>query len=88
MNNTNDSTPTAGTSGSQLLEIRQRAVKIHEEGLQILADAMHWNECVRKEDEEPINPDPDGSIERTISHTGDLILQIDEKLCALLAENI
>jgi len=69
--------------GSQLQRIRDRAATIHAEAKQILIDATHWNECVRKENEEPIDADPDGSVERTVAYTSDVIRQCDEKLAAL-----
>lgn len=39
-------------------EIRQ----LGEEARLIIFDAKHWNNCVRKPDEPPIDPDPDGML--------------------------
>jgi hypothetical protein len=31
---------------------------------QIFIDTDHWNQCVRKPNEQPIDPDPDGEMRR------------------------
>lgn len=43
-------------------EIIAKARRIRAEVEQIFDDSAHWNECVRKPDEERIDPDPDGKM--------------------------
>ena len=42
----------------------ERTIMLRQEIAQIFIDAAHWNECVRKPDEQPIDPDPDGELRR------------------------
>lgn len=40
------------------------ARRIRGEIAQIFADAAHWNTCMRKPDEPPLDPDRDGLLAR------------------------
>lgn len=39
-----------------------RVIDLRSECRQIFTDAEHWNEHVRKPEEEPVDPDPDGTL--------------------------
>lgn len=45
-------------------EIVAEAKRIREEIADIFAVAEHWNTCVRKPDEDVIDPDPEGQLAR------------------------
>lgn len=49
------------------LEIINETKRIRRECQQILTDADHWNTNVRKGDEKPIDPDPNGELKRIIA---------------------
>jgi hypothetical protein len=40
----------------------QRVIELRAECRQILTDAEYWNANVRKPSEEPVDPDPDGTL--------------------------
>lgn len=44
----------------------KRRDKLAHEIEQIFLDAEHWNTCVRKSHEAPIDPDPDGELKRIL----------------------
>ncbi len=62
------------------LEIINEAKRIRQECLQIIWDAEHWNTSVRKAHEEPIDPDPDGQLRRTIDGI-DAMLAKEIRIC-------
>lgn len=41
---------------------------IRAEIQQIFVDAAHWNEHVRQPHEEPVDPDPDGRLQRCLDY--------------------
>lgn len=49
------------------LQLIERAVKLRSEIKQIFLDADHWNSCVRKPAEAPIDPDPDGELKNILA---------------------
>lgn len=56
-------------------EILTNAERICAEIDKIFADAEHWNNNVRKPDEEPINPDPDGRLAKMRAGYGQMLMR-------------
>jgi hypothetical protein len=46
---------------------------------QFFLDIDHWNRCVRKESEEPIDPDPDGLLTRIAAAYDKTLAAEDER---------
>jgi hypothetical protein len=42
----------------------------------IFTTAEHWNDNVRKEGEEPIDPDPDGQLKVAREHCADMVRKL------------
>ena len=55
------------------LEIRNEAIRVRNEIMQLLNDQDHWNELVRKPDERKINCDPDGVLDKLAESMGKII---------------
>ena len=62
-----------GISPKQPLnDLIERTIMARQEIAQLFLDVEHWN-CVRKPDEQPIDPDPDGDLRRIAAEYDDFL---------------
>lgn len=59
-------------------KILDNMIRVRDGMQSIIDDCAHWNQHVRKPDEEPIDADPDGRMQRTIAAVNEA-LAIDER---------
>lgn len=63
-----------------LAELLAEAKKQRAEITQLFVDCEHWNDCVRKPDEERIEADPLGDMRRIAAALDAYIKKVEERL--------
>jgi hypothetical protein len=61
------------------IEIRNEAIRVRNEIMQLFNDQDYWNEFVRKPDEKEINCDPDGVLDKLAESMAKIITQTDNR---------
>lgn len=65
--------PHGPADAAERTRLIQRAIRKRDELKAYFATVEHWNTSVRKPNEEAIDPDPDGQMQRILTYYNELI---------------